>query len=163
MRGVASLGNSTSSFSEALCMHHTFPSSFSLWSSEEELSARRRREEEKEEEKKRRRRGGGEGEEGERNRQREGEEEEKKKRSRRRRRRAVSEDASQRQGRVTHCRGRTSLSTLCSHFGSVASNEGACDCQKGCVRWAMTGQQPQTTLHSSKHALTSSFCNVPSS
>ncbi len=162
MRGVASLGNSTSSFSEALCMHHTFPSSFSLWSSEEELSARRRREEEKEEEKKRRRRGGGEGEEGERNRQREGEEEEKKKRSRRRRR-AVSEDASQRQGRVTHCRGRTSLSTVCSHFGSVASNEGACDCQKGCVRWAMTGQQPQTTLHSSKHALTSSFCNVPSS
>lgn len=97
MRGVASLGNSTSSFSEALCMHHTLPSSFSLCSSKEKLS----------------------------------------------------EDASQRPGHVTDCRGRTFLSTICSHLGSVASNEGACVYQKGCIRWEMTGQQPQTALHSS--------------
>lgn len=50
MRGVASLGKSTSSFSEALCMHHTLPSSLNLWSSEEELSVRRRRRGEEEEE-----------------------------------------------------------------------------------------------------------------
>ena len=98
MRGVASLGNSTSSFSEALCMHHTLPSSFSLCSSKEKLSARTHHK---------------------------------------------GQDMS------LTAEGPTFLSTICSHLGSVASNEGACVYQKGCIRWEMTGQQPQTTLHSS--------------
>ena len=39
----------------------------------------------------------------------------------------------------------TAEGTFCSPVAFVASNEGARDCHKTCIRWEVTGQQPQTT------------------